>query len=489
MDMTQLLRSQSLAARAAFLLSMALLLTAPKTSQAQSGSDLGIASDFNVFIFGSVKQTDAIVKGRAAFGGGVDLSYFYVGENLTNSSHTRDDLIVAGDLNYQYGTVYNGNVRIGGNFEFGPAVQLPNGYFKNGNPIDFGAAQQDLRNQSNDWSGLAPDGTATVQGSSIMLNGSKDGLNVFSVSGADLSSAADIIINAPAGSTALINVSGTTIGMSASAFVLNGIDQQHVLYHFYEATTLTLVTNGNPGIKGTVFAPEADVALNGGIINGQLVAASLTGTGQFRHVPFSGAIGGNAGGAQSLPVELTRFEVVSDGQRAQLVWETATEQRNAGFEVQHATGNAESGDFQKRTFVEGHGTTLEAQRYSYTAAGLTPGTHRFRLKQVDFDGTTAYSPVVEVEIGMPEAYSVEPAYPNPFNPQTSLTYSVREAQHVTVSLYNMLGQRVRVLHEGMVQASQPQTVRIDGGSLASGTYLVRVDGEGFAQTQRITLVK
>ena len=483
MNTTQQTPFRKLAARAALVLGVALLAAAPQTARAQSASDLGVASDFNVFTFGDAKQTDVVVKGRAAFGGYADLFGFYIGEDLTNSHGQRHDLIVGDSLRYHHGIVYNGNVRYGIEPEDFGYAEIRNGTLRRGKPLDFDAAEADLLARSTEWAGFKPDGTVTEQGTSVTLNGAEPGLNVFAVSGAALSNADDLTINAPEGSTVLVNVSGTTVAMGSLAFTLNGVDRQRVLYHFAQATTLTLTDDG---IEGTVFAPYAGVGLYGSVINGQLVAASITGTGTFYHLPFSGSIGGSAGGGQNLPVELARFEALTNGQTAQLVWETASETSNAGFEVQHAIGG---GAFQKRTFVGGRGTTLEGQRYSYLAADLAPGTHRFRLKQVDLGGAVAYSPVVEVAVEMPDRFEVKPAYPNPFNPQTALEFRVRQAQRVTVSLYNALGQRVRVLQEGMVQADQAQTVRIDGASLASGTYLVRIAGADFAQTQRIVLIK
>ena len=479
---TQLQRT-SLAARTALFLGMALTLTAAHTAQAQTSSDFGVASDFNVFIFGDVEQTDAIVDGRVAVGDDADVSYFYVGSELTNSRSTRDDLIVADTLLYQYGVVYNGNVRMGGYTEFGPDVQLPNGRLKTGNPINFAAVEQDLRARSGDWTSFAADGTVTVQGSSIALSGTKSGLNVFEVSGADVSNATDLSINTPAGSTVLVNISGSVVKMENINFSLSGVDQQRVVYHFPTTTTLTLKTSG---IAGSIFAPYADVLLSRGSLGGQLIAASLAGTGRFRHLPFTGTIGIKGGGGQNLPVQLTAFDAVLSGQKAHLTWATAAELNNNGFEILHAIG---SGDFQAIAFVEGHGTTLDAQQYTYTTRSLTPGTHRFRLKQIDRDGAYVQTEAVEVTVAMEEQYTVEAAYPNPFNPQTNLSFRVRQAQRVTVALYNMLGQRVQVLQEGMVQADAPQVVRVDGSSLASGTYLVRIAGANFAETQRIVLIK
>ena len=187
------------------------------------------------------------------------------------------------------------------------------------------------------------------------------------------------------------------------------------------------------------------------------------------------------------PVELTRFDADLDGRTARLVWETASETNNAGFEVQHRP--AEAGSFAVLGFVEGHGTTLDAQSYSFTVADLTPGRHVFRLKQIDFDGTFEYSPEVEVSVEMPEAYFVSEIYPNPFNPQATLQFAVRQSQQVEVSVYNMLGQRVLDLYRGVSSAGVTQTVQIDGSRLVTGTYVVQITGERFVETQTVTLVK
>ncbi len=52
-------------------------------------------------------------------------------------------------------------------------------------------------------------------------------------------------------------------------------------------------------------------------------------------------------------------------------------------------------------FVEGQGTTTEAHAYTHRVEGLAPGTHRFLLRQVDFDGRFAYGPEVAVTVDVP----------------------------------------------------------------------------------------
>jgi hypothetical protein len=188
-----------------------------------------------------------------------------------------------------------------------------------------------------------------------------------------------------------------------------------------------------------------------------------------------------------LPVELTKFDATLDGETALLRWATASETNNAGFEVQHQA--PETGSFETLTFVDGHGTTELPKQYAHRIEGLAPGPHQFRLRQVDFDGTFEFSPTVEVYVGLPDTYVVDPVYPNPFNPQATLRFGVQQAQQVTVDLYDITGRQVDVLYQGTLSAGQFETVTLDGSDLSSGVYLVRVQGETFVETQNVTLMK
>lgn len=190
----------------------------------------------------------------------------------------------------------------------------------------------------------------------------------------------------------------------------------------------------------------------------------------------------------ALPVELVTFEALVDGGDVLLDWKTASELNNAGFEVQWLA-QVETSAWEVLGFVGGYGTTEQPQAYTYRAPDMTPGLHRFRLKQVDYDGTFEYSPEVEVVIDLTQRYVIEAVYPNPFNPQAQFRFAVKQAQWVEVGLYDVLGRQVQQLYLGQPAAGQMQEVQIDGGGLPSGTYLVRVIGEAFIETQRVVLSK
>jgi hypothetical protein len=191
-----------------------------------------------------------------------------------------------------------------------------------------------------------------------------------------------------------------------------------------------------------------------------------------------------------LPVELTSFTALADGDDAAAVlrWKTASETGNDGFRVMHAAPGASS--FQQVDFVDGHGTTTSPQDYRFRIGDLASGTHRFRLQQVDRDGSVTPSPVVEATIRADQRALLTPTGANPFQSQTTLRYSSSRGGAASVSLYDVRGRKVRTLHEGTLSAGSSRTVTVAADGLSSGTYFVRFRAPGGATaTQSITLVK
>ncbi|MEO1729079.1 MAG: T9SS type A sorting domain-containing protein, partial [Bacteroidota bacterium] len=95
----------------------------------------------------------------------------------------------------------------------------------------------------------------------------------------------------------------------------------------------------------------------------------------------------------------------------------------------------------------------------------------------------------EDEAPLPDAFSLSAAYPNPFTESATLALRVRDAQEVRAEVYDPLGRRVRVLHDGPVAANASQTLTLDAATLPSGLYVVRVVGETFAATETVLLVR
>lgn len=191
-----------------------------------------------------------------------------------------------------------------------------------------------------------------------------------------------------------------------------------------------------------------------------------------------------------LPVELTRFVASAAGPAVQLRWRTASEINNAGFEIQHAVGDATSdAAWEALGFVDGAGTTEEPQTYRFRAGGLSPGTHRFRLRQVDLDGTAHVSDVVRVDLRMEAALRLTPPSPNPVRQTAQFRFGVQEVRPTTVAVYDVLGRKVATLYDGAPPAGQMQTVRLDARTLPSGVYFVRLAAGSRTETRKFTVAK
>jgi len=177
----------------------------------------------------------------------------------------------------------------------------------------------------------------------------------------------------------------------------------------------------------------------------------------------------------SLPVELVNFAGVASGSTARLSWQTVSETNNLGFTVERLQGDNWS---DASALIAGYGTTTEVHAYTFDVNGLAPGQHTFRLRQTDTDGSLHYSANVTVEIALETDYAVT------LLGQRAVRVSVQEPQAVTVRVFDVLGRAVATLRTG--DLSGTEDVLLPGG-LASGSYLVRVEGERFAATKTLVV--
>ncbi len=190
-----------------------------------------------------------------------------------------------------------------------------------------------------------------------------------------------------------------------------------------------------------------------------------------------------------VPVELSSFSAHANNGNVLLNWSTATETNNRGFEVQRSNG----AEFATIGYVDGNGTSTQAHAYSYADNSVATGQYSYRLRQVDFDGTSSYSQVVNVSVVAPRVYSLEQNYPNPFNPTTQINFSLASDSKVTLRIFDVLGQEVATLLNGNLLAGS-HNVNFDASRLTSGVYLYRIDaagadGSNFNSVKKMLLTK
>ena len=194
-----------------------------------------------------------------------------------------------------------------------------------------------------------------------------------------------------------------------------------------------------------------------------------------------------ASDSSPLPVEITSFEAVRNGINVRLQWSTASETNNSGFEVQHQSFSRDT--WKNLGFVEGQGTTTQPHSYAFPVEELSPGTHSFRLQQVDVDGSVALSNAVTVTLPVQDVLRLTSPAPNPVSGETRFQVGVQDVQKVTVAVYNIRGQRVVTLYRGSMTPTKMKTVRLNTEMLASGMYFIRATSESHTRTQQLTVVK
>ena len=166
----------------------------------------------------------------------------------------------------------------------------------------------------------------------------------------------------------------------------------------------------------------------------------------------------------ALPIELTFFEGRKQTNTNQLLWQTATETNNKGFDIETSKDGA---NFQALAFVKGHGTTSETQNYTFThrLSKNESGILYYRLKQMDTDGRFEYSKIIVVRSEGKQNSIV--VYPNPSNGLYTISLD-EKAEIEQISLMTVTGQSIDV------NISNNQ---LDLTNEAAGVYFLQVNGE------------
>ncbi|MBL1153402.1 MAG: T9SS type A sorting domain-containing protein [Ignavibacteriota bacterium] len=194
--------------------------------------------------------------------------------------------------------------------------------------------------------------------------------------------------------------------------------------------------------------------------------------------------------ATIIPVELTSFSASVSENSVTLNWLTATELNNLGFEIQRQNSDDKNQNMEwtKIGFVPGFGTTTEPKSYSFIDSKLETGNYNYRLKQIDLDGSFAYSNTINIKIEQPFVFTLDQNYPNPFNPVTSIQYAIANKQFVKLIVYDVLGNEIAVLVNEEKPAGEYK-VTFNAAGLPSGVYLYQLKAGEFNSVRKLVLLK
>ncbi len=188
----------------------------------------------------------------------------------------------------------------------------------------------------------------------------------------------------------------------------------------------------------------------------------------------------------ALPVEISSFTSGVSGRNLTLNWTTLMEQNNSGFQIERSVVND---IWYSLGFVKGGGTINSPVSYSYEDKNLSSGRYKYRLKQIDLNGSYRNFELPDyVIIGIPEKYALHQNYPNPFNPSTQINYDIAVSGNVKITVYDISGKVISTLVNGFKPAGF-HTVNFDGDDLAGGIYFCKMESGNFILVRKMMLLK
>ncbi|MFN4082636.1 MAG: alkaline phosphatase PhoX [Bacteroidia bacterium] len=185
----------------------------------------------------------------------------------------------------------------------------------------------------------------------------------------------------------------------------------------------------------------------------------------------------------AVPVEFNSFTLNKSGKNNVYVnWSTASETNNDHFIVERSVDGV---NFEPIARVKGSGNSTVVNNYRYFDANLNAATYYYRIKQVDFNGSYAFSKTLSITIGDDEFTSVN-VYPNPFYNEINVEFASSIEENVNVSIVDVNG---KVYYNNNSKANVGlNQININTDNLTNGIYIVKVVF-GNNQAQTFKLVK
>jgi hypothetical protein len=174
-----------------------------------------------------------------------------------------------------------------------------------------------------------------------------------------------------------------------------------------------------------------------------------------------------------LPVELVDFSAMAEKEAVNLFWSTSSELNNDFFILEKST---DAVNFEQLAIVMGAGTSTDRHDYSFVDNNPNKGYNYYRVKNVDFDGTTSESPVIAISYNSAEQLSI---YPNPLAKGEQLNISSTE-NFERISLFNAYGQLVYTTNSNNTPIQLPN-------DLPAGFYTISIDFESGSFVRKIII--
>jgi len=202
----------------------------------------------------------------------------------------------------------------------------------------------------------------------------------------------------------------------------------------------------------------------------------------------------------TLPVGLTSMSAYAKNHSVIITWITESEVNNLGFILERSEGDGiwiQVASYKTHDALKGQVNISNRTEYAFTDAHVESGKEYFyRLSDVSTTGKVIRHTPISVSLKTdehPQVMKMENAYPNPFNPQTYISYKLAESADVKITIFEMLGRSVKGLYNGHQPAGSYHVywngTNATGIMVPSGCYVIRMETKDFSQIQKVTLMK
>ncbi len=180
-------------------------------------------------------------------------------------------------------------------------------------------------------------------------------------------------------------------------------------------------------------------------------------------------------GTSPLPVELVGFNVMLKGESVEISWSTATEINNDYFTIEKS---ADAVNYEYVDEVTGAGNSNSLKTYNYIDDSFSDGVTYYRLKQTDFDGEFIYFPPKSInQEELNDDFNIISVGPNPFSHKFSINIQSEKGGVAELTLSDLNGNNIHTSQIGINEGRTTYTY-MQGGKLASGTYIINLLKEG-----------
>ena len=201
-------------------------------------------------------------------------------------------------------------------------------------------------------------------------------------------------------------------------------------------------------------------------------------------------------------VDLVSFKAMQQGKSILLTWMTASEIGQAGFNIyRRADEEKQYVKVNERLILSDPANSTTGAEYEFIDHPDAVGEYFYKLQSVEVDGAVSFSEAVSVTTTThvadrrqsPVHFALLPNFPNPFNPETRIEYMTPTNTFVHIAIYNLQGQKIRVLVHEMKNAGAHTAVwnGVDdsGRPTGSGVYMLRMTAGDFQSSRWITLLR